>query len=792
MTERPLSRDEAARPSQTESTEKGPDDVIAMVQAMRAEGFSVNLEGKEEVRSEKEEDNVEVVQVPTTMYPSTAQMDALDKLEGNTPRKFDVISPLEEIQQQYGYQQRNDMPHDRQYYHRDQIPPHHDGVDEYAPQLEAIPVSRPESATGSLFEDFDGVHYSPDDQHEVPTPPPHPVSSPYQQPHHRPGSSSYFPPQSKSPLPPGVVYYPARVPAVINLPPLLSKSRNNNASAQRQDRRTVLYQGPGTASLPDSTSATTLDLTSHRRSVADVSSKRLSALPASLRASAFFESMAPPSVAALPKVDTQQANGSAQKTLDLILDASATAPPAAFTDHPITGLPSGARTSVMHPGRASVMMMNPSRTSLASPAIGRDITVTHHPGETPRSGSPVNHRHSNSDCDGDDESDEEGSDSNLDPHALPTTLLAELAQRKAQQKSRTRTAASAFPTGMHSTLLELDAVAQVQAATRRKGRPVLAWEDQPDTPAEAEDEDVPLGVLFPKGKLGGDGKGMANDEPRGLLMKKELEDSEPLAKRRERLVKEKKRFTITVPIPHVAEDAPGEEGEEAEETLAQRRERLKRQQSQGLSTPSPSLPHDDPEDEPLAQRRLRLQAQQSPRANTPMSMPRQRQSLITTEISREQRIKDGILMVNSGQAPVGRGGMLGMGEKVPPGSRVASRAESRLESRSESRLAGRPGSAMMLQHPQQQMGGLMAQQQQYQQQQMMMLQQQQQQQMYNMDSMGQMGQMGQLNPMQIQMQMQMQMGMGMGYGPMNPMMQQDPQMNQKQREFVERWRTSIM
>ncbi|KAF2460470.1 hypothetical protein BDY21DRAFT_369477 [Lineolata rhizophorae] len=129
----------------------------------------------------------------------------------------------------------------------------------------------------------------------------------------------------------------------------------------------------------------------------------------------------------------------------------------------------------------------------------------------------------------------------------PTTLLAELQLRKQQQRQRTRTAANAFPHGMHSTLLELDAVAQVEARRRRGQRVALAWED-PDALAAAEqarrdDDDVPLGVLF-KGRGGaggaaGDGGAAGGDldwdRPLGLIEKRELEDNEPLSRRRNRL-----------------------------------------------------------------------------------------------------------------------------------------------------------------------------------------------------------------------------------------------------------------
>ncbi|GAB7364055.1 hypothetical protein MBLNU230_g4610t1 [Neophaeotheca triangularis] len=124
----------------------------------------------------------------------------------------------------------------------------------------------------------------------------------------------------------------------------------------------------------------------------------------------------------------------------------------------------------------------------------------------------------------------------------PTTLLAELQVRKAKQKSRNRTAANAFPNGMHSTLLQLDAVEEINRTRRKREKIRLAWEDPQQVGLkdrdDDEDDDVPLGVLYPS-KTGlihqskGDGRDF--DRPLGLMARRELEDSEPLSKRRNRL-----------------------------------------------------------------------------------------------------------------------------------------------------------------------------------------------------------------------------------------------------------------
>jgi hypothetical protein len=124
----------------------------------------------------------------------------------------------------------------------------------------------------------------------------------------------------------------------------------------------------------------------------------------------------------------------------------------------------------------------------------------------------------------------------------PATLLAELQVRKAQLKSRNRTAATAYPQGMHSTLLQMDAVEEINTRKRRQQRVALAWEDPALREQEGEkgdeDDDVPLGVLYPSKnglinqKLGDERDW---DRPLGLMEKRELENNEPLSSRRNRL-----------------------------------------------------------------------------------------------------------------------------------------------------------------------------------------------------------------------------------------------------------------
>ncbi|KAF2675075.1 hypothetical protein BT63DRAFT_420309 [Microthyrium microscopicum] len=178
----------------------------------------------------------------------------------------------------------------------------------------------------------------------------------------------------------------------------------------------------------------------------------------------------------------------------------------------------------------------------------------------------------------------------------PTTLLAELQYRKKIQKTRNRTALESFPNGMHSTLLQMDAVAQVQKKKRQNARITLAWED-PDRVkatenAGGDDEDVPLGMLFAGNskvteQLKDQGMG-GWDRPMGLLELREREENEPLSLRKARLRGEN-QFVSRGPSPSMF-GAPllqlnGEEAIESDdepgESLAQRAQRLKTKKEDG-------------------------------------------------------------------------------------------------------------------------------------------------------------------------------------------------------------------
>ena len=529
-------------------------------------------------------------------------------------------------------------------------------------------------ATG-LFGDFDGVHFSPnlrEPQHSrrisLNKPPLASQAQPYKEP------------------PPGedMVYYPAPVPMMLNLPQRLSKQP---PVSEREKRRTQVV-----SSVPAEARKSAAWLRgSGKGSSEDVRrSAHLSTLPPQLRASAFFDQ--PPE-----RLDVEVSHDSAVTTLDSILDASAQAPVSAFTDHPIVGhvgaevygKPKNRKTSKNPPpppperkkNRLSKPLPVDSRQSLVpteerksrflsssglnSQTEDRSDSASKatpprasHEGTTSDeydyvhvdgAGGAYDDNHGDHSDDGydreeydeDDEEEDEDESEEDDEEELnyvgqPTTLLAELQLRKQEQKQRTKTAAVAYPNGMHSTLLQLDAVRQIQHKTRQQRHITLAWEapENPKHPngAEEDDEDVPLGVLFPGGN-----KVVDENRPLGLMEKREMEENEPLSKRRARLRGEPITARVPSPAKHdivaYTLDIPlaGEEvSDDEEETLAQRVRRLKGQgqgqgqrvsifgddfasemmsQLGGKMADPPAEAKSPPEEETLGQRRKRLQAE---------------------------------------------------------------------------------------------------------------------------------------------------------------------------------------
>ena len=571
-----------------------------------------------------------------------------------------------------------------------------------------------------LFEDFDGVHITthPDEPlRRVDTARSRTPSNPLMS-TSRPRPKSYLDPRPKSYIEPipdeGMVYYPAPVPMILNLPQKLSKLPS---ATQRDKRRSEILGGlpadarKSAAWLPNVLEGEDREVegaenggSSHkgpgnRKSVADV--------PPQLRASVFFDYPA-----AQQNVDL--IGDSAVATLDSILDASAYAPVSAFTDHPFVGhvgpevygrTIARTRDSMVSPEkpepkrrRSSLNLLrrnsssnmlddnkrrNSSLLSLGnfgkrkSSAPELDNAELHNEAEaasTHLEDSPLYKEHDEVIPDdaeeiAEDEAEfhdaQEGFDNDLQDNidnlnGQPTTLLAELQLRKQQLKTRTRTAATAYPNGMHSTLLELDAVAQIQKRSRQQKHINLAWEGTGTHPGhtDGDDEDVPLGVLFPNRKINNRAR-YDEDRPIGLIARRDMEDNEPLSRRRARLRGEeslpreaelaKRMSTYTLDLPGFAtepqadnEIIPEEEGE----TLAQRLKRLKNATSPaataaqrpisgdfanevlsqlGVATPAtefPPVPFTmNGEEETLGQRRKRLQAEREASANVKTTRP---------------------------------------------------------------------------------------------------------------------------------------------------------------------------
>ena len=450
-------------------------------------------------------------------------------------------------------------------------------------QLVADDMQEPRPSTDTarqvsgLFSDFDGVHtVAQTSESPLEEPPPELARD-----NQRPSQRLDGRPQSFLDPTPGenMVYYPAPVPMMLNLPKRLSKLP---ASSQRDKRRSeMLSQLPAdvrksAAWLPGVSEAPGephIPLGDDSPYDAEHKRRTMAALPPQLRASMFFDYPA-------ARQEIELKDDSAVATLDSILDASAFAPVSAFTDHPIVGQ-MGADVYSRSPVKARAnhdpdprnrsntlnLTKRNSKGDLLDDIKKRNslMSIGTYFGRRKSSGqqleltaddqdpdtvdvnddrTPLNHSADYADGEGDEyikaqEDTSEPQETEQDPQPFegqPTTLLAELQLRKQQQKLRNRTAATAFPDGMHATLLQLDAVAQVQKNTRNQKHTTLAWEDpaakHPGLENE-DDEDMPLGMLYP-GQIT---QNRRDDEqrPLGLIARRQMEDSEPLSHRRARL-----------------------------------------------------------------------------------------------------------------------------------------------------------------------------------------------------------------------------------------------------------------
>ena len=516
----------------------------------------------------------------------------------------------------------------------------------------------------SLFENFDGVHV----QDQAPEQAPDELPEVQDDPEILPEFMDKRVSSMIEPLTEEMVYYPAPVPAMINLPKRLSKL----PSAPHRDKRrtqflsTLEEDTPRSALWPQNPLSPVLGHeTQNEFQDTSINDRRpdLHELPPQLRASMYFDYPA-------AQQEVRLKDGSAVKTLDSILDASADLPVTAFTDHPFVGRAGahiydraagqisdfGAKENRRRSSSLNLLKRNsrsdvlegaePRKSSLLSFArIGRQsrqdlafVAPESHMETEAASlhdeGAPLQSDDKSDQSGGSERHDADGQsrlepdeEAEFDEATQPATLLGELELRKRQQKQRNRTAGGA-PNGMHATLLQQDAVAQLQQASRGKQKVTLAWEDAHAHDKENEDnEDIPLAMLNIKRKV-------ERHQPIGLIARKDLEDNEPLSHRRARLRGEdplaaQRQRDFKVQMAREV-DATGEE-----ETLGQRRERLKRDKeaafrpvggdfaSEVLSqfgglepkenVPAPSKTPEGLEEETLGQRRQRLQAEKDSR-----------------------------------------------------------------------------------------------------------------------------------------------------------------------------------
>jgi hypothetical protein len=476
--------------------------------------------------------------------------------------------------------------------------------------------------TQTMFADFDGIHSAPRPEPEADT-----VDmtkemgdSPKNNTQQRASGGRILSggrPQSYADPHTGqeMVYYPAPVPMMLNLPQKLSKG--TSATARNKRRSQIMSNIPAAARqsaiwLPDVLENEEYGelaedeeaqqheyIPQHQR--ASMGGRRLtqdlSHMPAQLRASTFFELPAATQVVELKEQ-------SAVATLDSILDASAHAPVSAFTDHAFAGALGaevyGKEKNVRH-SRSSTLQLEQHKRRTSSfnlllrgrRASSGDLLETDNRRSTTTGvveaavRSPIEDDENGEEEEDfavkavEDEEEDEGQCDDEVYHGAPTTLLAELQLRKQQQKQRTQHITKQFPTGIHSTLLEMDAVAAVQQKSRKKKRTVLAWEDpnmvdQDDD--DEDDEDVPLAMLYAKKSA----QLRDSNRPLGLMERRDIEDNEPLSRRKERLTGRPSapRASTMINLPtHLPDEEEGE-------TLAQRVRRLK--EASGTTTILPS------------------------------------------------------------------------------------------------------------------------------------------------------------------------------------------------------------
>jgi hypothetical protein len=481
----------------------------------------------------------------------------------------------------------------------------------------------------AAWQDFDGVHCPDTVPEEEPEPSIHSRHSSFTD------MLRLTDPSAQEGVPPpddGMVFYPAPVPRLLNLPKRLSQLPSSDVQARR---RTQVLDSMQAQNDQNRKSAPLLGAMLEAPSPAKKNRQSMLNLPPQLRASAYFDHQVTPSQ------EFAVQGESAEDTLDSILNASARAPVSAFTDHPFSG---HVGPEVYGPEQKRMSKMPEIKRMSQMPEVPPTLAETRRRSsffglDTKRnsSGDPLNKlkkRNSSADMNllivkasesrmslGDqlDERDEHTrgpedhvadlpprlsfgdldernpDDVHADDHpeeehepeeveepqyfGAPTTLLAELQLRKAKQKTRNLNYATLVEQGnmpTHRTLLQLDDIAEKQKQKRIKKKVNLAWEAQAED--DDSDDDVPLGVLYKQ-------PNQQQDRPLGLIARRELEDQEPLSLRRSRLTgrsPNQQSYLGTSPSQmHLAvptSTTPGpdseEEGHEGE-TLGERMRRLR-------------------------------------------------------------------------------------------------------------------------------------------------------------------------------------------------------------------------
>lgn len=528
-----------------------------------------------------------LAQVPEPAHDEDGQNDDPHAFPSNFPVTSPRIPSYAKPQERY-YGKRDPDPYTQMYQEDMDRPPTAASGDTY-------------HQARTLFTDFDGVHFTPLDR----------INSGRQLHLDHPPLARNAESNQEPQVDENMVYYPAPVPRMLNLPPKLSRKPPVSDREKRrtqilndiaaEDRKTASgMAGPGQDSIGDTSKE-----------------KRKSALPPQLRASVFFEQ---PS----QTIELDTKGDSAVATLDNILDASANAPVSAFTDHPYAGQVG----SYVYGNRKSRTKSRPDSHLMGR----RDSTSSSSDGSSVSSGD--DHRHvrrehgadhsDGSSTEGDDNAPEDG-EASVDYVGPPNTLLAELEMRKQELKMRRRTAlptaAQLGQNGGPSTLLEFDSMVQKQSEKRRQRPVTLAWDGRDN----ADDDDVPLAMLFPEKPISEEESG----RPQGLIGQQQFEENEPLSTRRARLrgepIPQKRPVTMystktAPPPPPETEEEEDGDGNEVE-TLAERLKRMKGKDPNEsdfshdllaefdtrFKEPSPEPTPAPPQEETLAQRRKRLQ-----------------------------------------------------------------------------------------------------------------------------------------------------------------------------------------